>query len=384
MDRALRVSLENDAILRQAVQWHLDLESPDVTMERIGEWERWLADDERHARAFDRIAALGPTLSGVRRAPLPSEAELAADAYDGSLSVSAWAWKKRNARAIDSAAASTSASVPSAPQWFVPSRRRPWLVAGLAVPLLIILAAILGVYPREVTLPGIASLQYVDTSAGETRRITLAEGSTITVGGRSSLWVALTPHARRVSLSRGEAFFQVVKDPQRPFTVHAGSTSVTAVGTAFNVRRAGQRIVVAVAEGIVDVAAPSLAANIAPAVPTDAGTMRAHSARLSAGHQLSVEPSGAPPLLVPVDANAVAGWRNGRLQYMNEPLASIVTDLGRYSVRGIEIADPRIGELRVTGTVFEHNIDLWLESLETMFPIRVVHEADGRIRLEPE
>jgi transmembrane sensor len=56
-----------------------------------------------------------------------------------------------------------------------------------------------------------------------------------------------------VDLAQGEAWFQVAKAPDRPFTVTAGRVRVQAVGTAFNVRRAGVGVDVVVTEGTVKV-----------------------------------------------------------------------------------------------------------------------------------
>jgi transmembrane sensor len=47
----------------------------------------------------------------------------------------------------------------------------------------------------------------------------------------------MKPGLRQVKLDRGEAWFQVAKDPQRPFVVESGPVRVRAVGTAFSVRR---------------------------------------------------------------------------------------------------------------------------------------------------
>lgn len=84
--------------------------------------------------------------------------------------------------------------------------------------------------------------------------------------------------------------------------VHAGATSVTAAGTAFNARRAGKRVVVAVAEGAVSVGTFTFAS---PAdAPADLGSAVIRSARLSAGQQLSVDPAHALPVAVSVDTSS--------------------------------------------------------------------------------
>lgn len=41
----------------------------------------------------------------------------------------------------------------------------------------------------------------------------------------------------------------------------------------------------------------------------------------------------------------------------------------------IEIAEPSLEQLRMTGTVFEHDVDSWLRTLEAAFPIEVTESA---------
>lgn len=83
-----------------------------------------------------------------------------------------------------------------------------------------------------------------------------------------------------------------------------------------------------------------------------------------------------------VDASQVDGWRNGRLQYDNEPLESVIEDLSRYSHRRIEIGDAAVRTLRVTGTVFKDQDEGWLATLQAALPVRAVEKPDGTVRLE--
>ena len=194
------------------------------------------------------------------------------------------------------------------------------------------------------------------------------------------LWATLTRDSREVTLERGEAFFRVAKDPARPFVVKVGTTTVAAVGTAFNVRRAGERVVIGVAEGIVKVHAH---------VGGAPSNVQAHqqgtaisSARLSVGQQLSIDGADDSTSIQAVDASGVAAWRKGRFQYRNEPLRSVMADLARNTGREIVIANPQIADVLITGTVFASDVDSWLQSLETVLPVRVVLAPDGSVRLE--
>lgn len=345
--------VERDEVLRAAAEWAAELSSAEISPRRIAQWQQWIAASEAHRDAFDQIQS---TLLAVDRSvgddvPWPTEAELENDAYDGSMPVAAW--RARSERTADHG-------------W---KRYRRRLTVGLAASIVVAVAT-------PIALQLIRSQQLepevtiVETRAGENREVSLADGSTVSVGARSVLWATLSHDAREVTLERGEAFFQVAKDPARPFTVKIGKTTVAAVGTAFNIRRAGERVVVAVAEGIVKVDA-SAAQGATPS--------RAH---LGVGQQLSINTNNGTSSMQAVDARAIAVWRDGLLQYQDEPLPSVIADVGRYSEHDIVIADPAVAELRVTGTVFANDVESWLQSLEAALPVRAIRSPDGAMRLE--
>jgi transmembrane sensor len=220
----------------------------------------------------------------------------------------------------------------------------------------------------------------VETAFGENRDVQLGDGSIVSAGAQSVLWATLSGDSREVTLERGEAFFRVAKDPARPFLVKIGATTVAAVGTAFNVRRAGERIVVGVSQGIVKVDARVTTAQSAARAQPERTVIR--TARLSVGQQLSFDATDGSASIQTVDVIGIAAWREGLLQYRDEPLRSVIADLTRYSAHGIVIANPQIADLRITGTVFANDVDSWLQSLETALPVRVVWAPDGSARLE--
>src|SRR5689334_8515711 len=84
------LSVEEDAVSRAAAEWLLELQSRDVTPERIAEWQRWLSASSRHSDEFGRMENLMRTAGGVRGVSRPSALELAADRYNPGMSVSAW------------------------------------------------------------------------------------------------------------------------------------------------------------------------------------------------------------------------------------------------------------------------------------------------------
>jgi transmembrane sensor len=79
--------------------------------------------------------------------------------------------------------------------------------------------------------------------------------------------------------------------------------------------------------------------------------------------------------------NAIA-WQHGRLAFEGEPLRYVVQDVNRYAKTPIVIADSRVGDLRVTGTVTAANIVGWINSLQAALPIQADIRPD-QIVLRP-
>jgi transmembrane sensor len=105
--------------------------------------------------------------------------------------------------------------------------------------------------------------------------------------------------------------------------------------------------------------------------------------RVSAGHRAILDSAAATTRVSTAAPEAAATWRSGRLQYINEPLKYVVADVSRYSAVEIVVNDAALGELTVTGTVFENDIDGWLESLGEFMPVQVERDGGRRIVLKP-
>ncbi len=354
--------VEADAIHARAAQWFVRLQDPQVSLEDTVAWQQWIAEDARHKQAFARIEntyrdmgemprpALSSTLAGANHANVGR-----ADRYDGSTSVSEWLQRapvgirqgRLAARVVGIAAATAGVAVALV-----------WFVSG-------------GPQDR-------GSANWLRTSVGENRTASLPDGSKVTLGGATELQVSFDAHARQVELTRGEAFFVVAKDAARPFSVRAGDSEVTAVGTQFNVRRRNDRVSVAVVEGRVRVQAA------APAIPF--GWLRefkheSKPVQLDAGQQTFIGDTGVGPATSLTNPSAVTGWRTGQLAFDREPLRDVLEDVNRYASRRIVVNDDATGSLEITGTVSREDIDGWVRSLERAFRLEAVEDG-GRIVIQ--
>ncbi len=88
------------------------------------------------------------------------------------------------------------------------------------------------------------------------KRFALADGSLVTLNTNSRVDVEITGNRRDVHLVHGEAYFDVVHDKTRPFTVYANRYVVRDIGTAFAVHLLEKGLVnVRVTKGSVEIAA---------------------------------------------------------------------------------------------------------------------------------
>ena len=347
----------DDTVTWQAAEWLLELQAPNLNVDRIAAWQKWLAENVQHRQEFDRLQMLHEQIGQISKIPWPTHEEIASDSYEGSIGISQW----RSNRAQ------------RAHQWVADKDRRGRFAAAACVGALAL--ALIAYTSLNFASFGMRSGSIFETQRGELRRVPLADGSIVTLDGGTRVTIDLKSHNRNLVLERGQAFFEVAKDAHRPFIVHAGGTAITAVGTAFDVRRVGDDVTVGVAEGTVKVEqskdALIQAGDGPPITPT---------AKLTAGHQMRIDSKRAGVLLA-VSTDAIATWRDRRHQYISEPLLDVVADLNRYSGLQISVSDVRSGQLSVSGFVFENEVYSWLKSLETALPVIVHEESNGSITI---
>lgn len=198
------------------------------------------------------------------------------------------------------------------------------------------------------------------TAAGEQRTVVLNDGSRITLNTRTRLTVRMSWRARDVRLGEGEAFFEVSKDPTRPFTVTTTLGSARALGTRFDMYVGLRGLAVTTEEGRVWVRN----ADQGPGVTVDAG----HRAELRRG-QLRAD-------LSTVDLHGALGWMTGRLEVNDEPLDRVLGDMSRYTEWPVKADTAAIGALRVSAVLRTGDMTALKAMLNGAFGLEV--ELRGR------
>ncbi len=251
-------------------------------------------------------------------------------------------------------------------------RRVAWLSSGLAAAAAIAISfAGWQRLERPTVLRPVIVSESVRILDSTVRRMTLADGTVAELNGSSRIEVEFTAAERRVRLTEGEAHFIVAKNPDRPFFVTAGSVTVRAVGTAFNVRLASAAVEVLVTEGKVELAQVSpaiVAADVAAAPSIPSATAPANApAAMVAGQRAVIErtdasTSAAAPAVAINDVGRAEieetlGWQTTRLVFSNTPLEEVVAGFNQFNRHKLTLGDEKLRGRTLTGTFRADNIE---------------------------
>lgn len=255
-----------------------------------------------------------------------------------------------------------------------PRQRTGWLALAATVVCSIGVGAYLKSVPREDSY---------STPIGGIASVPLADGSHLILNTATQVRVELTPQERYVRLENGEAFFQVAKDPTRPFVVEVGNKRVIAVGTEFSVRRTGEDMRVVVTEGRVRVESGSSdGAATLRGRQAGASTQRDQGRRpgevfLTPGGVASAADDGVVVEQKPLsEVEDDLTWRHGYLTFHDASLADAVAEFNRYNTHKIEIQDPAVAAIRISGSFRALNYEAFVRVLGDGFAIHASSEGD--------
>jgi len=245
-------------------------------------------------------------------------------------------------------------------------RRRTFVLAGIG--LAAAAAIVFAFLPARVPPAGMPAA----TFALRPDRQTLPDGSVVELNAGAEIAVNYTPERRSIELKRGEALFQVAKNPARPFVVTANHLSVTAVGTAFTVKNAATGVGVIVTEGRVAVDRIDTAAG---------GPDKAAPLYLDAGSQVEVPvtlDAAVQPVGGKISAEQLAqtlAWRGKRIEFTRTPLSEAAKLFNRENTLQLAITDAAAGDLRVSGIFWIDDPEGFVRLIESGFDLQA--ESSG-------
>lgn len=323
-----------------AAGWFARRRAGDMSAAEIAELEAWLAADPGNASAFEAVERAWSSVALTRSAP--EIMAIRAEARRQS--------KRAGPRVLARAVAVVLALV---------------LVGGGSL--------WVGREAGETRSRSLASEVY-QTAVGERSTMTLRDGTVVTLNTDTILRTRAAEGRRLVYLEKGQAFFRVAKDPKRPFMVAAAGRTITALGTAFDVRVDGKTFEVTLVEGKIKVEnPPTVAAKTAPsAVP---------ATEMVAGSQLVAAASGPAWSVAPVDTGKETSWLTGWLYFEDEPLGAVAAEFNRYSPRKVVVTDAALAATPVSGRFEAGDVEAFARALESYEIAKVEAATPSTIRL---
>lgn len=338
----------SEDINKQAAAWITRRDAADWSEVEEGQLQQWLQSSYRHRTAYLRLEYVWQKAGRLKA--------LGAGYASGEVPPPGQWHRSPFAQPSDAVKIGTSAEKPrQGRRW--PRKRR---MAAIAAAVLLAIGA-------EAVWYGTSREPTYQTPVGAVETVAIADGSRVILNTDTQVRVALSVGERQVRLERGEAFFEVAKDPQRPFVVRAGPTSVTAVGTQFSVRRRGDDTLVVVTEGIV-----RIQNDTAPSVPEPQTVKAGQTARIRGASVLIQDETAAR-------AQEHLSWRTGVLVFRDTRLEDAVAEFNRYNMRKILIADPALNDFRVAGSFRTTSTEAFVHLLAQGFPLHVEEHDDALV-----
>jgi transmembrane sensor len=209
----------------------------------------------------------------------------------------------------------------------------------------------------------------IATGVGEQRQISLEDGSRVLMNTSTQLRVRYDKYQRRVDLEKGEARFDVTKNPNRPFVVTAGGREVTALGTSFDVRREPNELSVVLLEGKVTVATLAETRDVAASAPAEVQV-------LHPGQRLTFA-AGRPARLDRPPLQRVTDWQRGRVNLDNSSLADAIAEMNRYSIVQLRVQAPEAASLRISGIFRAGDSMSFARAVSQAYGLMPVAQANG-------
>lgn len=200
----------------------------------------------------------------------------------------------------------------------------------------------------------------LQTPRGGQYQITLSDGSKVWLNAASSMHypVTFSRNERRVEIS-GEAYFEIAKDPSRPFIVRINQMEVQVLGTRFNINAYQDEasIRTTLLEGSVRIQTPGEVKEMSPG----------QQAAFRSGMKLMISND--------VNLDETVAWKDGHFQFENSDIQSVMRQLSRWYDMDVRY-DGQVKKHFIGGISRQVNLSKVLSMLEQTG--EVAFDIDGK------
>lgn len=335
----------HDPIMAKANDWVIRERQGNLSARQSEQFRRWRAADPRHEAAATAVEDTWRLMEGIRGNPRFSVRAQRPRLHPWALQA-CLLWQATG-------------------RWLAQAPTRPWRWLALA-------GGTAAAYALSLGL----NLAYVQWSAdyynqaGVVQQIQLPDGSQVTLGSRSALYVEYSDQERRVRLARGEAVFspEPISDKEpRTFIVEAAGASSRALGTRYAVRVDGND------SGWVGVLEHSIALSLdkpLEEVRSAATLMQGQSAYFDRQAGVRVQAS---------DLEEHISWLDGYLIFHEQPLEQVIERINQYRPGHIALMNPALKQRSISAVLPLRSLDkpITLETLERELKAHILSAPGG-------
>ena len=201
-----------------------------------------------------------------------------------------------------------------------------------------------------------------------TKEMILEDGSKVAINSSSEFEYPseFSSEERRVKL-KGEAFFDIAKNPEKPFIIEAGDLRIRVLGTSFNVRNYEN-------EGLAEITVRSGRVEVSH---INGGFTKI----LEANDQLTFDKKRKKVRAVSKDNNLNAlGWWSGKLVFSSEKMSRVKLAIERTYDIELEFKNPSVlkCDFTLTNDVKSEGIEIVLEALQVALAIEDIKKVNDK------
>ena len=205
----------------------------------------------------------------------------------------------------------------------------------------------------------------------EIEEVKLEEGSVVTVNSNSTFTYPkeFDDNKREVQLS-GEAYFEVAKDPERPFIIDAGTIQIEVLGTSFNVKayEAQQQIEVIVSSGKVAVYNKDNPNERVVLIQGQKATFFRASTKIEKSTNEDIN---------------FAAWKTKAIIFEDTPMPEVIRIINEIYKTNLSLKGDQLNECPVTTTFDNQSLESVLNVLESTLDL-TIEKQDGQIKISGE